>query len=61
MEGEDSWRCSECGARRSAKAAHFTALPPLLMLQLKRFVFDMNKRLSTVSLNLESVRRAKNR
>ena len=26
-----------------------------------RFVFDMNKRLSTVSLNLESVRRAKNR
>ena len=41
MEGEDSWRCSSCSARRSAKAAHFTALPPLLMLQLKRFVFDL--------------------
>jgi len=41
MEGPDSWCCSACSARRSAKGSHFTSLPPLLMLQLKRFVFDV--------------------
>ena len=40
MEGADAWRCGRCGARSSKKDTRFERLPELMMLHLKRFVFD---------------------
>ena len=39
--GDDAWRCERCERRVGAlKGVCFESLPPLLMLQLKRFTYD---------------------
>ena len=41
LEGEDAWYCDKCCARVPAlKAVAFERLPPILMLQLKRYAYD---------------------
>ncbi|CAE7485316.1 Usp47, partial [Symbiodinium sp. KB8] len=42
LTGGDQWHCDSCGKRRDAvKSMTLSAAPPVLMLHLKRFGFDM--------------------
>ena len=41
LDGDNAWQCDGCGRRVAArKSVRFDALPPLLMIQLKRFTYD---------------------
>ena len=43
LTGDNRWRCDSCQTKVDAqKGLHFHTLPPVLTIQLKRFVFDFN-------------------
>ena len=43
LTGDNRWRCDNCQTKVDAqKGLHFHTLPPVLTIQLKRFVFDFN-------------------
>ena len=43
LTGDNRWRCDKCQTKVDAqKGLHFHTLPPVLTIQLKRFVFDFN-------------------
>ena len=45
LDGDNAWRCEVCGEHVPAhKELSFASLPPLLMLQLKRFEYDAARR-----------------
>ena len=43
MDGDNEYYCDDCQCKRSAKRmTEITKLPPVLNLQLLRFVYDRN-------------------
>ena len=43
LTGDNRWRCDKCNTKVDAqKGLHFHTLPPVLTIQLKRFVFDFS-------------------
>lgn len=45
LSGDNKWRCSGCNEKVEAtKGLHFSVLPDILTVQLKRFVYDPIKR-----------------
>lgn len=64
LEGDNQYFCDQCGSKQNAcRRVRFDKIPPLLNIQLSRYIYDMNtytkkkvseKVLLSLELNLES-------